>query len=43
MLTVRLFTEVSGLVGQTLGVAFDNDKVHRFDAQGMAIKGGGGA
>lgn len=40
-LTVRLFSEVPGLVGETVGIGFDEDKVHRFDARGDAIRDGG--
>lgn len=36
-LTVRLFSEVPGLVGQTVALAFDDSKIHRFDAGGGVI------
>ena len=41
MLTVRLFSEVPGLVGQTVGLSFDDSKIHRFDTNGSAISSEG--
>ena len=38
---MRLFTEVPGLAGETVRIGFDEDKVHRFDERGDAIRGGG--
>ncbi len=35
--TLRVFSEVPGLAGQTVRIAYDEEKMHRFDDRGNAI------
>ena len=36
-LTLRIFSEVTGLIGQTVTIGCDTDKMHRFDDRGNAM------